>query len=786
MGTVKSSTLFALVVAALFAVCVLRPTTSHGDEPTILERAAASAKEAEQQLAAAKQALTEQTTRAAMAAEVATAADASVASAKEAAAKAAALAQSTAGDAAATAKDYSEKTVAAAQAAEKFAGAAKAVAVKAAADQAAAEKLVAEKSAAAQAASQKVLAERAYAANLAVRRIEQERAEASKRLAQAAEAARVAGEKLKAAEAAATQTAADHAAAAKLLAEKNAAADAIKSQAAAEQDVDKKKAAEDAAAKLESERAAAEKLATDKAAVAKTATDGLAKAKAEAEQAAAVRAAAEQEVATKVGELPKVLDVAAVAEAEAMGGLKPITSDQWDYAKARHLLSRAGFGGSPDEIARLHAMGLHGAVDYLVNYRDQPPSDVLIDVRCLERPLGYENNLDQSERSQLDQQRTNRERAQQAQLRQWWLRRMAKTPRPLEEKLTLFWHDHFATGYEDKLYQSRILYQQNELFRGFSDRFDALLRGIVHDPAMIIYLDNHVNRKGNGNENFGREIFELFSFGRDQGYTESDLRELSRALTGYTYVPYTNQFRFDGTRHDEGPKTLLGKTGNWSADEAVDIILAHPSTANYIAKKLFESFVHRQPADETIARLAHVLRSNHYELAPMLRNLFLSEEFYSERSRAQQIKSPVELMIGTVRMLNTPDVDYGALDWAIQNMGMTLFQPPNVSGWEEGHYWISANRVLLRYNGVANLVERPQVDAVALVLGKAQTAEEVVNYLANACLAVDLTPEQRQALVEFVGPLPPGDQWTNQRDQLNATLRSLLVLIMSTPSYQVM
>jgi hypothetical protein len=131
------------------------------------------------------------------------------------------------------------------------------------------------------------------------------------------------------------------------------------------------------------------------------------------------------------------------------------------------------------------------------------------------------------------------------------------------------------------------------------------------------------------------------------------------------------------------------------------------------------------------------------------------------------------------------NVDYGSLDWQVQNMGMTLFQPPNVSGWEEGRAWISANRVLLRYNGVANLVEQPQVDLIAVIQGKAQNSPEVVDYLARACLAVNLNEAQRNTLIEFLGALPPAEQWAGQRDQLNGRLRALLVLMMSTPAYQV-
>jgi len=529
----------------------------------------------------------------------------------------------------------------------------------------------------------------------------------------------------------------------------------------------------------------AEKSLAPKAAAVKAAIDKVAAAKADADKAATEQSADEQALAVRSAAITPALDTAAAAQAEALGGLKPLAAAQWDYDKARQLLWRAGFGGPPDEVERLHAMGLHAAVDHLVDYHRQPSCDLVFQPRPPDRPLGYESLLEPKEREQLDNERTGRERAQQAQMRQWWLRRMAESPRPLEEKLTLFWHDHFATGYEDKIYQTHLLFQQNEMFRQFADKYDALMRGIIRDPAMIIYLDNHTNVKGRNNENLGREVLELFSLGRDQGYTEQDLRELSRSLTGYSYVRHVNQFRFNGSQHDPTPKTILGRTGDFSPGEAIDIILQHPSTARYIARKLFEFFVHPDPGDEVVERLARVLRENDYELGPMLKNLFLSEVFYGDPARGQHIKSPVELMVGTVRSLKIAGVNWGQVDHELQNMGMTLFQPPNVGGWEEGRTWVSANRIMLRYNGVANLVERPEVDAAALVEAKAVTAEQIVDRFARACLAVPLDPPQRQRLIEFVGDLPPADQWAAQRNAINARLRAMLVLMMSIPEYQV-
>jgi uncharacterized protein (DUF1800 family) len=219
--------------------------------------------------------------------------------------------------------------------------------------------------------------------------------------------------------------------------------------------------------------------------------------------------------------------------------------------------------------------------------------------------------------------------------------------------------------------------------------------------------------------------------------------------------------------------------------EAGDIILAHPHTARYVAKKLFEFFAHRSPEPQTVEQLAHVLRENGYEVRPMLRNLFLSEEFYSERALAKQVKSPVELMVGTVKILGLTNVDYGHLDGGCINMGQALFEPPSVAGWPEGVDWINADRMLHRYNYVANLVERAEVDVVAALQGRPlNNAAEVVDHLVQRSLLLALSPEKRQALTEFLGELPPSSQWASQKDQINAKLRAVLVMLMSIPEYQ--
>jgi hypothetical protein len=753
-------------------------------EPDVIEAARSAAAKAADEQTAAQAAVDAAAAWLTTAEDTLATAQQSVAAAKSTADKASHAASGAVGDAKSLAQAQADAAAAALAATEQAFAAAKSVAENAAASKTATERTLAERVAAAQSALRKVVAEQAYAAKMKLRQAHGDHDAVSRELAKKNEAAARAQAAADAAGAAANAAAQQVAAAEKAMAEKSAAATAALELATAEADAATKQTLQEAAQRAE--QACTEAVAAHAAvsAVAKNAADAAQAAAIERDRLAAERSAADADAAQKAAGAAAATQAAVEAETAALDGLPPIAPGEWSHAKARHLLFRAGFGGTPEEVERLHAMGLYAAVDYLVDYHKQPPFADTFDPRPIERGLAYESDLEAGERNRLNEERVNGERYQQAEFRKWWLRRMVETARPLEEKLTLFWHDHFATGYEDKFYQTEILYQQNQLLRKYADKVDGLLRGIVHDPAMILYLDNQVNVKGRGNENLGREVLELFTLGRDQGYTEQDLRELARALTGYSYVGHTNQFRFNGSQFDEGPKTILGQTGPFSGDEAIDIILQHPSSARYAAKKLFEFFAHRNPDEATIERLAHVLRTNSGDLAPMLTNLFRSQAFYSERAVGQQIKSPVELMVGTIRLTGMKQVDYNFVDAALQGMGQTLYQPPNVGGWEEGRAWISANRILLRYNGVAALVEQSGVDLAAFMEGKAANIDEALSILARSCLGGEMTPRQRQEIASYLNDLPPADQWTAQRDTVNPRLRAALVLLMSTPEYQ--
>lgn len=450
----------------------------------------------------------------------------------------------------------------------------------------------------------------------------------------------------------------------------------------------------------------------------------------------------------------------------------------------------------PEEIEKLVKMGPHRAVAHLVDYRELPLANIdpEKELYSWERPLAYEKLLPESvQRKIAEDVGEQRNVLGHAVMIRWWVRRMLETPRQLEEKLVLFWHDHFASSYRT-LGETYLMYQQNNLFRRYADNYDALAHGAVEDPALINYLNNDENVMGNTNENLGRELLELFTLGEENctshkkdGYSDKDVRDgNTRSLTGATYEHFSGQHRFYVTKHDGGPKTLLGKTGNWGPHEAVDIMLEHPATARYLAKKLWQFFVYWEPDSATVEQLATLLRENGYAIRPLLRNIFLSQGFYGEKAMGRHIKSPVELLIGTARTMQLPKVDYQNVRFLLANTGQNLFDPPSVAGWAEHTDWVNTTLLMGRYSAVTDLIKETKPDIVALLKDqKFNGAEDVVDHLVRRCLLVELSAEKRAELIASLGALPPSSEWTKQQKDINAKLTALLVLIIISPEYQV-
>ena len=402
--------------------------------------------------------------------------------------------------------------------------------------------------------------------------------------------------------------------------------------------------------------------------------------------------------------------------------LRPLPSDAFDFQAARHLLSRAGFGGTPQQVQALANLGLDEAVDHLVEFEQHPAEPV--------RPDDFDHDImkpwtdeqreqlrrarEMQDEDTIDAFRQERQRRQRADRRQmaaierWWWQRLLTTQRPLEEKLTLFWHGHFATGYR-KIEDSYHLFMQNELFRRHAaGRFSDLVAAIIRDPAMLAYLDNHRSRRGAPNENFARELMELFTMGESSGYTERDVAEAARALTGYTF--HDDSFVFRESWHDDGEKTILGRRGRWDGDDLVRIILEQRVVSEYLCRKLYRFFINDAPNgfDDTarafIRRLARQLRENNYRLKPVLRTLFASEHFYDPANRGAIIKSPVQLIAETVRTCRAPLRSLDAIRSASDLMGQKLFTPPSVKGWDGGRTWINTSTLYVRQNAVAYLL----------------------------------------------------------------------------------
>lgn len=405
------------------------------------------------------------------------------------------------------------------------------------------------------------------------------------------------------------------------------------------------------------------------------------------------------------------------------GDLTPISAAEWSRDRAAHLLERVGFGGTPEDIERLATMTPEAAVRWLVQYQEVANEHL---PAFVESGI-HDPTLDPFPKSRADAVRLARAngeamgvkvkpagdrplqpvvnrffywlRADSLEVRraaQWWAERMLTTNRPLEEKLALFWHGHFATS-DEKVRDYRKMLQQLALFwKHGNGNFRDLLLGVAQDPAMLVYLDAGENIKGRPNENFGREILELFTMGVGN-YTESDIREAARAFTGWTNDRLA--FIVKPELHDDGVKTFLGRRGNFDGVDIIDMLLEQEATARFIAGKLYRYFVRDDPSPELLARLGQILKQEKYAIAPLLTTIFLSRDFYSAPAYGTQIKSPVHLVVSTYRKLGLKEIP-GIPDFntSTRALGQELFHPPNVAGWAGGRSWITPALLLERGN----------------------------------------------------------------------------------------
>ncbi len=368
-------------------------------------------------------------------------------------------------------------------------------------------------------------------------------------------------------------------------------------------------------------------------------------------------------------------------------------SNDWTWEKARHLLFRAGFGGKRQEIETVLSKGLPGAIDELLS----GPTRTLPEPKWLEEDQKIDpreiRRMGEEERKLL-QKRNNQHTRE---LQGIWLQFMIAAPTPadmLHEKMAFFWHSHFATSAQ-KVKATPFIYHQLKLFHEHAlGNFGDLLHAIIRDPAMLRYLDNDQNRQGQPNENLARELMELFSLGPGN-YTEQDIREGARALTGYSLEPY--QFRYRPFLHDAGSKTILGRTGNFNGEDFVNTILEQPACAEFMVRKLWVCFVSEIPTKEVARELAAKFREAKYDIKTLLREMFSHPEFYSAEVMGTQIKSPIQLVVGTARTLELAVNNLEFYGRMLFTMGQVPYLPPNVKGWPGGRAWIDTSRLVTRY-----------------------------------------------------------------------------------------
>jgi uncharacterized protein (DUF1800 family) len=464
------------------------------------------------------------------------------------------------------------------------------------------------------------------------------------------------------------------------------------------------------------------------------------------------------------------------------------------YDEAAHLLRRMGFAGSVAEINELTSRNRDEAVEYLLNYE-------AINNDEMENYLA--RNFNPKRFTPTDD------------LQLWWIVRMIKTRRPFEEKMTFFWHNHFATALDKVPYP--MMYVQNQLLRAYAlDRFDTLLLNIARDPAMLVWLDGISNVLGNPNENFARELQELFSMGiydvvtGQPNYTEKDVKEIARAFTGWKFKKkgekaYKFVFYIQPDQHDNTAKEIYGRPANYSGEDVIEVVCARPSTARFLTKKLFEFFVYpltESAADKaTIEKFAAVYLNRNHSIRELVRAIFNSEEFFSSRASFALIKSPAELIVGSIRMLgadyypgSTTNGDY-YLYSQFKRMGFDLLNPFDVSGWKLNLGWLSTATLLERYNFANQLITNR--DFTPRSLGAKVTNEQlrkstdpsatktVENFLALlGPLKVDAGTVQ--TLANYLQTDDEGRRisYAVNDHSIDKSIRGLVYLIMCLPEFQ--
>lgn len=449
---------------------------------------------------------------------------------------------------------------------------------------------------------------------------------------------------------------------------------------------------------------------------------------------------------------------------------RPGPDAPWNLERVGHVYRRAAFGVTSSELDAA--------------LRDGPG-------KTLDRLLSGGPGLEEFEKSTGELARHIAKGNNGRQLSAWWLYRMLYTPHPLQEKMTLFWHNHFATS-DSKVQNARYMLGQYELMRRHAlGNFASLLREMSKDPAMMVWLDTRASKKGNPNENYARELMELFSLGIGH-YTEKDIREAARAFTGWDVKK--NEAVFNEKEHDAGTKTVLGQSGAFKGDDIVRVCLEQPAAAPFIVGKLYRFLVSETvPASpELLEPLATQFRKSGYDFGALVRTVLSSNLFFSTAVYRTRVKSPVEFSLGIVRGLEAR-VGTSALAAALEELGQHLFFPPSVKGWDGGQAWLNGQTFLVRQNLALALTStedprfgsRTDPATLARHLGLSGD-EQVVDFFVRLFLQGDVPGPSRQRLSDYLGRSKQQSVpvfWT-AADAADHRVRTLCYLVLTLPEFQ--
>lgn len=455
----------------------------------------------------------------------------------------------------------------------------------------------------------------------------------------------------------------------------------------------------------------------------------------------------------------------------------------WDERLAAHVLRRAGFGGTPQEIAAAARSNPRDVVESLVHFTASPNLTAPADLYDPTQELLGIRQLAAADRMEKLKAVRMASRQSIVSLQMWWLNRMLTTPAPLQEKMTLFFHGHFTTAAIQKGVWPNYVYNQNQLFRENAlGNLRDLTLAVSKDPAMLLYLDNASNNKAHPNENYARELMELFTLGHGN-YSEEDIRQSARAFTGWTVSRLSGEFVDNARIHDAGVKTFLGKSGNFDGADIVSIIYQQPAASKFWASTLLNYFVYNDPEPQLVEELASVIRKYDFNLAPVMSALLQSNVFFSPRAYRALVKSPVEFVVGTHKTFALPEI-VDIAPRALNQMGQILFYPPNVAGWPGGQNWITSQTTIARQNFLAQLSNSPMMGESAWLEAIPTDADRASFELIQVLLQGDAPDAARAQLLSYLNGASTSALKSLGMENFQERVRGAAYLAMAMPAYQ--